>query len=131
MSAYATTADVQARLNWTMDLAQRSICEELLNDAGVIIDTFAASAPAETKKVVSCRMVMRALGDGTVSGVPMGATQGSMTAGPYSQSWTMSSGSTGELYLSKLEKSLLGGYSLGASNPYIQAGLVPPEVEND
>ena len=118
MSAYATTADVQARLNWTMDLAQRSICEELLNDAGVIIDTFAASAPAETKKVVSCRMVMRALGDGTVSGVPMGATQGSQSALGYSQSWTISNGASGEVYLSRFDKQMLKtGNTVGSYSP--------------
>ena len=118
MSAYATTADVQARLNWTMDLAQRSICEELLNDAGVIIDTFAASAPAETKKVVSCRMVMRALGDGTVSGVPMGATHGSQSALGYSQSWTISNGASGEVYLSRFDKQMLKtGNTVGSYSP--------------
>lgn len=118
MSAYATTADVQARLNWTMDLTQRNICEELLNDAGVIIDTFAASAPAETKKVVSCRMVMRALGDGTVSGVPMGATQGSQSALGYSQSWTISNGASGEVYLSRFDKQMLKtGNTVGSYSP--------------
>ena len=49
---------------------------------------------------------------------PMGATQGTATALGYSQSWTMSGGSTGELYLSKLEKKLLGvGSKLGAHSP--------------
>lgn len=118
MSAYATTADVQARLNWTMDTTQRSICEELLNDAGVIIDTFADSAPAETKKVVSCRMVMRALGDGNVSGVPIGATQGSQSALGYSQSWTISNGASGEVYLSRFDKQMLKtGNTVGSYSP--------------
>ena len=36
----------------------------------------------------------------------------------YSQSWTMGSGSAGELYLSKLEKKLLGiGDRIGARSP--------------
>ena len=49
---------------------------------------------------------------------PRGATQGPATALGYSQSWTMSGGSTGELYLSKLEKKLLGvGSRLGAHSP--------------
>lgn len=38
--------------------------------------------------------------------------------GYYSQSWTMGSGSAGELYLSKLEKKLLGvGDRIGACSP--------------
>lgn len=118
MAAYATTADVQARLNWTMDITQRGICDELLNDAGAIIDVFASSASAEIKKIVSCRMVMRALGDGTVSGVPMGATQGSQSALGYSQSWTISSGASGEVYLSKFDKQMLKtGNTIGSYSP--------------
>ena len=53
---------------------------------------FHSAADAAIKKIVSCRMVIRALGDGSVSGVPMGATQGSMSALGYSQSWTISGG---------------------------------------
>ena len=48
----------------------------------------------------------------------MGATQGSASAMGYTQSWTMSGGSSGELYLSKLEKRLLGlGSRVGAHSP--------------
>lgn len=127
--AYATVSEVAAGFR-PLSTAEESVASQLLDEAAIIIDAYNSTAAADIKELVSCRMVRRAIGAGDAS-VPMGATQGSMTAGPYSQSWTMSSGSTGELYLSKLEKSLLGGYSLGASNPYIQAGLVPPEVEND
>ena len=43
---------------------------------------------------------------------------GTATALGYSQSWTMGSGSSGELYLSKLEKKLLGvGSKIGARSP--------------
>ena len=118
MAAYATTSDVQARLPWTMDTTQTNICAKLLEDAAVIIDAFAQSASADVKQVVSCRMVMRALGDGSTSGVPMGATQGSQSALGYSQSWTISNGANGELYLSKIEKRLLGlGNRIGVFNP--------------
>ena len=66
----------------------------------------------------SCRMVERAVGDGTEAGIPMGATQGSMSALGYSQSWTIGSGATGELYLSKIEKKLLGaGNAIGSYSP--------------
>ena len=48
----------------------------------------------------------------------LGATQGTATALGYSQSWTMGSGASGELYLSKLEKKLLGvGSRVGARSP--------------
>ena len=82
-------------------------------------DHYNPDADADTKRVVSCRMVRRPLGDGE-DGVsfPMGATQGTATALGYSQSWTMGSGSSGELYLSKLEKKLLGvGSKIGARSP--------------
>lgn len=77
-----------------------------------LIDAYGKDADPDVKRLVSCRMVRRLLGDGTGGETPlypMGATQGSATALGYTQSWTMgSSGSAGELYLSKLEKKLLG-----------------------
>ena len=117
--AYATVQDVQARMTRTLSDSEQSICSKLLDDAAVIIDTFNSSASADSKKVVSCRMVIRALGDGEVSGIPMGATQGSMSGLSYSQSWTIGSGGgVGELYLGKLDKQLLGyGNKIGSHSP--------------
>ena len=90
-------------------------------DSPRLIDTYSADADADRKRLVSCRMVRRQLGEdpgGDAVTFPMGATQGTATALGYSQSWTMSGGSTGELYLSKLEKKLLGvGSKLGAHSP--------------
>ena len=115
--AYATYEDVQARMTRTMSESEQAICTNLLDDAAVTIDWFNANAAADIKKLVSIRMVSRAMGDGT-DGVPVGATQGSMTALGYSQSWTLSGGSNGELYLSKLEKQMLGkGNSIGSHSP--------------
>lgn len=111
--AYATVADVQARMTTTMDEVHQNVCANLLDDAAVIIDAYNTLATADAKKIVSIRMVQRAI---TVdSDIPLGATQGSMSALGYSQSWTMGSNtSVGELYLSKLEKQLLGkGNTLG------------------
>lgn len=105
--AYATYTDVQNRMSRTMDASEQSICTNLLDDAAVIIDSTGTKATADVKKTVSIRMVIRALGDGNECGVPIGATQGSMSGLGYSQSWTVGSGSTGELYLSKLDKQLL------------------------
>ena len=95
-----------------------NVCRNLLDDAAVIIDGFNEEATDEVKKIVSIRVVQRALGDGSTSGVPIGATQGSMSGLGYAQSWTMTNGSTGELYLSKLEKEMLGrGNKIGSHSP--------------
>lgn len=118
MAAYATVSDVQARMERTMSTAEQTVCGTLLDDAAVIIDAYNANAGADAKKVVSCRMVSRAMGDGSDAGVPLGATQGSVSALGYSQSWTIGSGSAGELYLGKLEKKLLGAAnSIGSYSP--------------
>lgn len=116
--AYATVEDVQVRMSRAMSASEQAVCSNLLNDAAVIIDIYNVNATADSKKVVSCRMVMRAIGDGDGGGIPMGATQGSQSGLGYSESWTIGSGSAGELYIGKLEKKLLGSdNNIGASNP--------------
>ena len=105
--AYATVDDVQERMTREMSADEQSVCSTLLEDAAVLIDAFNPNGDEEARKVVSCRMVVRAIGDGG-AGVPIGATQGTVSALGYSQSWTIGSGSTGELYLSKVEKKMLG-----------------------
>lgn len=116
--AYATVEDVQARMSRTLSPSEQNVCSNLLDDAAIIIDTYNVDATADSKKVVSCRMVMRAIGDGDGGGIPMGATQGSQSGLGYSESWTIGSGSVGELYIGKLEKKLLGlDNKIGASNP--------------
>jgi len=126
MAAYATLADVKARMTRSMSSTEETVCTNLLDDAAVAIDTYNKDATADAKKVVSCRMVIRALGDGDSAGAPMGASQGSQSGLGYSQSWTMGSGgAVGELYLSKLDKTLLGvGDQIGSYSPV--QGLVPP-----
>lgn len=115
---YAEVQDVEAGFR-ALSKEEQTRCVALLSEAAVIIDHYNPDADADTKRVVSCRMVRCPLGDGE-DGVsfPMGATQGTATALGYSQSWTMGSGSSGELYLSKLEKKLLGvGSKIGARSP--------------
>lgn len=114
--AYATVADVQARMSVTMTEVQQNICTNLLDDAAIIIDDFNINASTENKKIVSIRMVQRALN--VDSDIPLGATQGSMSAMGYSQSWTMGANSSvGELYLNKLEKQMLGkGNQIGCTS---------------
>ncbi len=123
---YATVADVQQRMSRQMSAEEQVMCAILLEDAAVIIDTFNASATDDAKKVVSCRMVVRQMGDGNDAGVPIGATQGSMSGLGYSQSWTLSNGSTGEMYLSKLDKQILGyGNKIGSYSPVQELAVVP------
>lgn len=115
---YAETEDVEAAFR-ELTGDERTRCTDLLEEAALIVDAYNREAAEETKKLVSCRMVRRQLGEGDDGmAFPMGATQGTATALGYSQSWTMSGGSSGELYLSKLEKKLLGvGSKLGAHSP--------------
>lgn len=126
MAAYATVTDVQARMTRTMSTAEQTMCATLLDDAAVIIDSYNADATADAKKIVSCNMVIRKLGDGEDSGIPIGASQGSMSGLGYAQSWTMSSGaSTGEMYLAKIDKKLLGvGNMIGSYSPVEELACV-------
>lgn len=123
--AYASVEDVQARMSRTMSESEQAICATLLDDAAVIIDAFNVNASEDKKQIVSCRMAIRQLGDGNDAGVPIGATQGSMSGLGYSQSWTLSSGATGEMYLSKLDKEILG-YSnkIGSYSPVEELSTV-------
>lgn len=132
-----STSDVQERMTREMSAAERSVCAALLSDAVSMIYTVAPhlaksiAAPEDVSddyhretvlgKLVACRMVIRALGDGgaAAGAAPIGATQGSMSGLGYTQSWTMANGgSTGELYLSKTERQLLRrGNSIGSYSP--------------
>ena len=99
---YATLADVEAGFR-TLEEDEQRRCLALLEEAATIIDTCSENAAPDRKQLVL---------------YPMGATQGSASAMGYTQSWTMSGGSSGELYLSKLEKRLLGlGSRVGAHSP--------------
>ena len=118
--AYATPDDVQALFLTDMTEKERDNCEVLLDRAALLIDSFGPDADLDRKKTVSCSVVARMLSSERIDGVPMGATQGNMTALGYTQGWTISSGGTaGEMYLTRTEKILLGhGNRIGASNPF-------------
>lgn len=113
--AYATVADVEASYRELTE-QEEAVCSALLDRAVVYIDDLNANADLSRKKEVSIRMVQRALDN--MEGVPMGATQGSMGALGYTQSFSVGGGSIGELYISKLEKRLLGvGNQIGSHSP--------------
>lgn len=124
--AYASVSDIEARLGRTLNEQETIQCNSLLDEADIIIDAYNSDADEDKKQQVEIRMVSRSIG--ADEGVPMGATQGSMSALGYSQSWTMGSGgAAGELYLGRLEKKLLGlAGSIGSYSPTQE--LVPPEV---
>lgn len=116
--SYATAEDVQRRMVKPLSDDQMDVCAALLDDAGVLIDAIAPNASDEAKATVSCSMVIRAMGSQGDLAVPTGATQGSASALGYSQSWTFGNGATGELYLSRTEKRLLGvGNRIGSYSP--------------
>lgn len=116
-TAYATAEDVALRLGRALTTAETAQVTVLLQDAAVLIDTVAPQATDEAKRIVSCRMVLRTVDAG--EGVPIGATQGTQSALGYSQSWTVGTGgATGELYLSRADRRLLGlGNAIGSYSP--------------
>ena len=123
--SYGSVAQVEAGYR-ELDADEYAKCEALLDEASILIDSTGTTASCEVKAVVACRMVRRAISDGEAS-VPMGATQGTVSAGGYSQSWTVgSSGTTGELYIGRSDRKLLGlGNAIGAGNPLIPTEVIP------
>ena len=114
---YTTAEKVEAGFRQLTE-DEKSKCTSLIEEASVIIDAYNKDADENSKDVAACRMIRRALGTGDEMSVPMGATTGSMSALGYSQSWTITNGSSGELYLSKTEKKLLGiGNRIGSHSP--------------
>ena len=108
MAAYATCEDVEKGYRELTEDEQEKAAA-LLDEAEIIIDAYASpAAENEAKKVVSCRMVRRAMGDETGLQIPMGASQGTVSGLGYSQSFTYGTGASGELYLTKQDKKLLG-----------------------
>ena len=108
MAAYATCEDVEKGYRELTEDEQEKAAA-LLDEAAIIIDAYASpAAENEAKKVVSCRMVRRAMGDETGLQIPMGASQGTVSGLGYSQSFTYGTGASGELYLTKQDKKLLG-----------------------
>jgi len=115
--SYATVGKVEAGFR-ALTSDEQAICSELLLEADVIIDNFNANATSDNKELVECRMVRRAIGStDTAQSFPLGASQGSVSANGYSQSWTITNGSTGELYLAKADKDLLRKAKVGSYSP--------------
>lgn len=116
--AYATVEDVENRIGRKLSESEETRCNSLLDGVAVEIDSYNTDATDDTKKYVSIRAVARVMGSGDSFGVPIGATQGSMSGLGYSQSFTIGGGSSGQEYLDKTEKRLLGvGNRIGSYSP--------------
>ena len=116
MTAFATTAQYRAKYDTDMDdnalavwLADASdIMAAEMDKAGV--DYSHASETFTARLVRVCRdMVRRAIGDGSASAmsIPYGSTQASMSAGGYSESFTIGN-PYGDLYMKAAERRALG-----------------------
>lgn len=80
----------------------------LEREALALIEGYAPGATADESpqiEVIVLRMIARAWG--STNGGVVGATQHSMSAGPFSQSMSFGDGGSGALFLSKADKALL------------------------
>ena len=123
--AFADVSDIESRWR-ALSSDEESRASVLLDDASAILAAFVTvdednDEQAELLKIVCCDMVIRAMS--ATEADAFGASNMSMTAGPYTQSWTYSNPS-GDLYLTKLEKRLLG-----ITSSYI--GTIPPKIGGD
>lgn len=120
--AYATVSDIEARWR-ALSADEQAQATVLLDDAAAMLSRLVEvdetdEGQAELLKVVSCSMVIRSMSQ-TASEL-FGVSQSSITAGVYSQS-TSYANPSGDMYLTRMEKRLLG-----ISSGYI--GSIRPEI---
>ena len=107
--AYAEVSDIETR--WRdLSTDEEARATALIDDASAMLDQLvdvdaADGAQLQLLKIVCCNMVIRAMSASEYDA--FGASQMSMTAGPYTQQFTYSNPS-GDMYLTKMEKRLLG-----------------------
>lgn len=120
--AYAEVSDIESR--WReLSTDEQSRASVLIDDASAMLTALVDvdtddDEQAQLLKQVCCSMVIRAMS--ATEADAFGASQMSMTAGPYTQSWNYANPS-GDMYLTRLEKRLLGitsGY-IGSIRPKI------------
>ncbi|WP_065962846.1 Gp19/Gp15/Gp42 family protein [Curtobacterium sp. UCD-KPL2560] len=106
--SFASTDDLEKR--WRpLTEAERDTAEVLLEDASVEVRSALARSgvtvvDADAAKLVVCGMVKRSMIAGDTAA---GVTTTQETTGPFSRSFTYSN-PTGDLYMTKREKQLLG-----------------------
>ena len=107
--AFADVSDIESR--WReLSTDEEARATTLIDDASAMLSALAAvdetdEEQAELLKMVCCNMVIRAMSASEYDA--FGASQMSMTAGPYSQQWTYTN-PTGDMFITKMEKRLLG-----------------------
>ena len=107
--AFADVSDLESR--WReLSTDEEARANVLLGDASAMLSAFVKVDSSDYEqsqllKMVCCDMVIRAMS--ATAADTFGVSQTSMTAGPYSQSFSYSNPS-GDMYLTKLEKRLLG-----------------------
>ena len=121
--AYAGVSELEARWR-SLDETEQARAAVLLEDASAMLDAL-TDGPHDPEAepdyckllaIVACNMVQRSMG---ADADAFGLSQQTMTAGPYSQSWSFSNPS-GDFYLTKAEKSMLGlGGGIGHIRPMI------------
>ena len=104
--AYATISDIESRIGRDLSTDEQARASVLLDDAANILNALANVDDADPALLtqVNADMVIRTM---TAPTDAYGVSNMSMTAGSYSQSWTYANPG-GDLYLTKLEKRLLG-----------------------
>lgn len=120
---YATTADIEARWR-TLSADERTRAEVLISDASMMLDNLVDVDALDAERyqlltTVTCNMVIRAMSATSLD--TFGVSQTSVTAGPYTQSYSYANPS-GDMYLTKFEKRLLG-----VSTSYI--GSIQPRID--
>ena len=122
--AYADVSDLEVRWR-TLTTDEQERAEALLDDASAMLDAYVTVDETDEKqmqllKIVVCNMVERAMSTG---GDMYGVTQQSMTAVGFTQQYTYAN-PTGDLYISKAEKRMLGisGTGKGRTIMYGMAG---------
>lgn len=111
--AFADVTDIEQRWR-ALDADEQARAAVLLDDASAMLASMVTvddsdQQQAQALKMVACNMVIRVMSAGV--NAAFGATGGSMTGGPYSQSWTYAA-PTGDMYLTKAERALLGVSSM-------------------
>lgn len=107
--AYAEVSDIETR--WRdLSTDEEARATALIDDASAMLAELVDirngdEQQEELLKIVCCNMVIRAMSASEFDA--FGASQMSMTAGPYMQQFTYANPS-GDMYLTKMEKRLLG-----------------------
>ena len=107
--AFAEVSDIESR--WReLSTSEESRASVLIDDASAMLAALVDVDENDEEQeqllnIVCCNMVIRAMSASEYDA--FGASQMSMTAGPYTQQWTYSNPS-GDMFITKMEKRLLG-----------------------